>query len=561
MPRAPKLAIIGLDSADWSLMDPWLQAGLLPNLAALIEKGCRSPLLSTPQPSTACAWPSIMTGVNPGKNGVFGFVQFEGDYTPRLMSNLDRQAPAIWDLVAEHGLTVGVYNVPMTYPPNQVNGYLVSGEIGAVEYDKSICRPAELFAELAKVVPPDEYEMKPVHQRGGELDLDGFRRQIQARQKIATHLLDHHPTDVFITVVNYVDHIQHRRLGKPRYRDTEDVILLAYQAADELVGSILERCDDDTAVLVVSDHGSGPIEGYFDLNAMLATMGYLHYKPEAVERFEAQVSKAAASRKRWAISKHIPPSLKSLARRLLGRSKSTAKQSAPPADRKREHFAVRQNARLMPAIDWTRTQAYSAGLYLSVRLNLEGREERGIVKPDDYERLRAEIVARLGEVVNPFSGERDLGARPVDEVYSGQHMQWAPDILGAPQGGALTLKNLPGNERKPFMSGTDMWAGYPGPEGVPGTHRMNGIFIARVPGRVAALTVDDPNVMDVTATALGMLGLPLPEHMDGRVILDLPEVNSDAATGESWQRADESDGYDDDDEQKVVARLKDLGYL
>ena len=562
MPKAPKLAIIGIDSADWRLMEPWLETGDLPNIAAVIDSGCRSPLRSTVPPSTACAWPSMMTGVNPGKNGVFGFVEFRDDYTPRLMSNVDRQAPALWDLLAERLMTVGVYNVPMTYPPNQVNGYMVSGEIGAVEWDESLCRPRELFEELAAVVPPERYEMEPVHQRQGRLDLAGLERQVAARRTIACHLLDHHPTDVFIGVVNYVDHIQHRRLGKRRAGGVADVVRLAYQAADEFVGAILERCDDDTAVLIVSDHGSGPVEGYFDLNAMLASLGYLRYKPEAVAQFEAQQRRAGWRRQRYALSRRIPGPLKSFVRRLLGRSQPAAVHPARPRDLKRDHFAIRQNLALTPAVDWERTRAYSAGLYLSARLNLKGREQQGIVAPEEYEGLRAEITGRLNEIKNPLTGETDLGAMPADEVYSGEHMQWAPDIIGVPQGGALTLKNLPGNERRPFLRGSDIWADYPWGEGVPGTHRMDGILACRAPRRQARMVADQPTVMDIAPTALALLGLPIPAHLDGRVILDLPQAQTDQTGGGPWRRAEgPGSAYDDEEEKKVERRLKDLGYL
>ena len=112
-------------------------------------------------------------------------------------------------VVAARGLSVGVYNVPITYPPNQVNGYMVSGEMGAVAYDESMFQPPELFEELRKVVP--RYEIAPVHRRhGAEFDLEALRAQVDARRIAAAYLLEHHPTDVFITVINYVDHLQHR---------------------------------------------------------------------------------------------------------------------------------------------------------------------------------------------------------------------------------------------------------------------------------------------------------------------------------------------------------------
>jgi len=254
----------------------------------------------------------------------------------------------------------------------------------------------------------------------------------------------------------------------------------------------------------------------------------------------------------------------------LGRDQP-APHSAPA---NMQQQALQQFGDLSRAIDWSRTLAYSAGPYLSIRLNLKGREQCGQVEPGEFKQLRDRLIAELNQVINPFSGERDLDAHPADELYHGPHMQWAPDILGVPQGGALTLKNLHPGQDLPgaagraadsapvFLRGEDLWPDYPGKAGVPGTHRMNGILICRAPGRRARLVVEAPTLLDIAPTALALLSLPAPSDMDGRVLLDLPEATVRSPSEPSWTPTErDRSAYTDEDAAKVEKRLKDLGYL
>lgn len=563
-----KLAIIGLDAATWDRMDPWLEAGDLPNLASLIADGCRSPLRSILPPSTACTWPAIMTGMNPGKTGMTFFVRFEADYVPRLMSNADRRAPALWDVLGAHGLSVGVYNMPITYPPDQVNGYMVSGEMGAVGYDESMFQPPELFEELRRVVP--RYEIAPVHRRSGaDFDLEALRAQVHARRAAAAYLLEHHPTDVFITVINYVDHLQHRFATERRCGEIEDILLWGYRAADEFVGEVLSHCGEETSVIVLSDHGAGPVEGFFDLNALLAQMGYLNYHEVPASR---RMKQSISSALRWGrgglgrlAGLVLPPAVKERLKARLRGSRASGGGSRPA---NMAEQALQQFGDLSRAIDWSQTLAYSAGPYLSIRLNLRGREEQGQVAPEDFDKVRDQLVAELNAVENPFSEERGLDAHPAVELYHGPHMQWAPDILGAPQDAALMLHNIPGNTKRAFLRGEDIWPGYPGKAGVPGTHRMTGIFACKTPGGRARMVVEDPTLVDIAPTALALLGLPGLAEMDGRVLLDLPDTGVADLPEGAWPRAEgdraevgEHDTYSQEDAAKVEQRLRDLGYL
>ena len=122
------VVIVGLDSASFDVIDPWLEAGELPNLQKLIAEGVSGKLRSTIHPMSGPAWASFMTGKNPGKHGIFDWTRHvDGGYEASLVNSMSLCGRTLWQIASEAGFTTGVVNVPVTYPPQAVDGYLVSG--------------------------------------------------------------------------------------------------------------------------------------------------------------------------------------------------------------------------------------------------------------------------------------------------------------------------------------------------------------------------------------------------------------------------------------------------
>ncbi len=534
---APKLMVIGIDGATWDLARPWMDAGELPNIASVVADGCSSDLQSVLPPVTACAWPTAMTGTNPGKHGLFGFMSYNSDAATRPMSNLDRRTPAIWELAAEQGLSVGVFNVPMTYPPDQVNGYMVSGEMGAAQYDTNLFHPRNLFEEAQVAVPG--YNITSVSRRMGEAySTDHLRRSVASRQELACYLLDNHPTDVFIAVINYVDHLQHGFFQNRSCDEIEDVLRWAYRKADEFVGAALARADEETAVLLLSDHGFGPMAGLLDVTGLLTQLGYMHYR-EARQMSRPGLAAMYA--------------LRSVYRRLIKPRMS--------AVRRRRASSRLAPLRLGKEVDWERVRAFALpGSFIGIRINLRGREPNGTVAPEDFKRVRDELIADLNAVENPFTGECDLGAVAAEDVYHGDAVEHAPDILGMGQGFALNVCNTGEATPEVFRLTDDLPADHPH-RVLEGTHRINGIFAARLPGEKARLAVENPQLADIAPTALAMLGLPVPTRMDGRVARELPDVRISDEAPTQRPAAGDMRAYSDEDEKRVEDNLRNLGYL
>src|SRR5688572_8894529 len=123
-----KAAVIGLDGAAWHLVDPLIASGRMPNLGALKREGAAGTRASTVPNYTPPAWTSAATGVNPGRHGIYGFI--EGNAQSKgleLVHSGKIKASTIWQIANDQGATVGVYNLPLTYPPRNLNGWMVSG--------------------------------------------------------------------------------------------------------------------------------------------------------------------------------------------------------------------------------------------------------------------------------------------------------------------------------------------------------------------------------------------------------------------------------------------------
>ncbi|MBC7286447.1 MAG: alkaline phosphatase family protein [Armatimonadetes bacterium] len=534
MSARTRLIIFGIDSADWNCMGPFLEEGLLPNLKALIEQGTSAPLRSTIPPITSCAWPSIMTGTNPGKHGMFGFLTSTA--RPRLGTNADRQAPALWEILNASGLRVGFFNVPLTYPPDPVDGFMVAGEIGAPAFVEKIFYPPHLFAEARKAV--FKYPLRfPGSNLPERKQLALWREIALTRHKLCMQLLKNHPVDVLVAVVNYVDYVQHSHLVNRRVGDMPDIVAWSYQQADALLGEILNSTESECPVLVVSDHGSIPVQGYMDINAFLYTQGWLEYSPAVGRRSIGGLLYRKAARAYDALlSKRLPMAI---AARLAVFARRVAYSNI---------------------IEWSRTKAFFGNSY-GVIINTPGRSPSPTVSEKDRLAVAKDIAAAISDLVNPLTGKKDIVAFLREDLYHGPALEAAPDIIVMPQEFALVCFLGPAFSEQVFYSEAELReAGMHTRLIQEGTHRLEGVLIASPP---LPSMPDQPTVMDIAPTALGLLGLPIPSHMDGR---DLTGQASSAREGHQQpvlqrEKPSEEKVYSAEEEAAVMKRLQDLGYL
>ncbi|MDI6772679.1 MAG: alkaline phosphatase family protein [bacterium] len=279
----PRVFLLGLDGATFTLLRPWTEEGHLRTFARLMREGSWGPLASTIPPSTPIAWASMITGVYPGKHGIFGFVKrLRHSYELDVVTSLDRRRPAIWSLLDQAGLRSIVADVPFTYPPEPINGIMISG-LGTPDVASEFVHPKPLREVILREFGPYPLD---IHFRGDVLAfIEDARRLTEHRLAITRFLLREFPWDFFMLGLMATDRLQHVVWkyidpGHFLYREEEarrycPAILDYYRRLDEVVAELLDLAGGQTAFMIASDHGFGPMDRSLSLLRWLAQQGMI----------------------------------------------------------------------------------------------------------------------------------------------------------------------------------------------------------------------------------------------------------------------------------------------
>lgn len=535
----PQILIVGWDGATWDVLEPLLAEGCLPTLAALRARGAWGTLLSTQPPVTAPAWSTFMTGMEPARHGLLSWqLPLGAGGQRRWVSARDLAAPTLWRRLSDAGHRVAVVNLPITYPPEPVNGCLVGGML-TPGVDSSFTYPATLRDALLAAAPdyaPDvemqETERNIRTRAGIATFLKEVRAGIRHREAALEVVWRQGVYDFVCVMFEASDRLQHPlwqyAVGKPAnpagpgpdWAAYREAVAACFTELDAALARLLARCPADTTVFLISDHGFGPLRAVLHLNDWLAARGWLRYADR-----RASLRAVLRPLRRW-----LP---------------------ARWTRRGRAAFAP------LRMLDWAQTRAY-AGLPTEdgIWLNVRGREPWGTVAAGaEYEALRDELIAALAELSHPATGAPlVLSARRREEVHRGPYAERAPDIV---------LEPAPGVKMTPALGQDSLvddvaWQGR-------GHHHREGVLVAAGPG-VRPGEVTGARLADLAPTVLALLGLPVSPTMDGHVLVGLfasPLVQSYEVAPQTGDResSEEQSGYTEEEAAQVAARLSALGYL
>ncbi len=525
-----KVLVIGLDGETFRVIKPLLAQGKLPNINRLIDKGVHGILMSTIPPVTAPAWSTFMTGKNPGRHGVFSFMRYEYANGRAVPYDSDTGYPVngaairsktIWEIISEAGKQIISINIPMTYPPRKVNGLMISCFFTPPKA-RDYTFPEGLINELG------DYEIDVDFGDGfgqfGRLDIESFDAEkvvpsflsvLEKREETALRLMQSHPWDLFAVCFTETDRLHHLlwKYVDPAGPDYSDVLSARirekhdffYQRLDNAIGRLVDSAGEDVVTVILSDHGF------------------------------RETPKKFCLLNQW----------------LYG--EGYLKVEGEKGDR----------------IDWNSSNAWAEPLLVStvgIRINTNSLITRyGVSEKIDYEVFRARIIQSLMKVKDTETGERIIReAQRREELYKGNYAVTAPDIIvrlnPAYDFPLVMTSGIKGNSLT-IPIGKRLTCG---------THEAEGIYIFSgypVAGHTGLFTPF--SIEDIAPTLLYLLGLPVPDDMDGRVLSDVMNkeffetnpVRYQPAGTQEFQAMQPHGWGTDEDAEGIKQRLRNMGYM
>ena len=546
-----KVIVIGLDGATFDIIDPMIKGEHLPHIARLVANGTRGRLLSTIPYATIPAWPSFMTGKNPGKHGVFDFFRVEGGQR-RLSNSRDIRSQTLWEILSSDGKRSIVMNVPGTYPPARTNGVVVSGMLTPANAECT--SPPEVKGLLDEVT--DGYRINcRSHLLGDDLITDVY--EVTEKHKTGfLALLRREDWDLALVLFRATDVIAHH------FWDRQDLIWDCYAYVDGLVGEITSAFPEATFFLI-SDHGLQCQRRDLHINKWLIDQGYMSIKKgHTTEMSRWQEIGVLESRADLAEGYLHPSKISRFLLRLgvTGRTVrkfipkpwwTALKRSVPQA--MKAHLPATKDVAY--EVDWEHTQVSAYQLYA-----MESKAIKIInLHPPSRERVCSEIVDKLEGLRDPQTGSPIVRrAYRREELYEGPHVDWAPDIvLDLHDGYNLTNAFFADD----YVTPRDQ---------VRGCHHREGIFVACGDDIERGKELHSfPSLLDVMPTVLHYLASPVPDDCDGRVLKEIFEPDSEPYRREPRHEgmaskeviASASTIYSVDEEAEIEEHLRTLGYL
>jgi predicted AlkP superfamily phosphohydrolase/phosphomutase len=522
VPDGSRAFVLGFDGMPWSLLEQWIDDGELPNFRRLSREGAAGPLASTVPANTPIAWPTIATGTRADRHGLYEFMHLDSGYRQRPNTSNDLERPCLWEMLSP----AAVANVPMTYPPGDVDGEMVTGMM-TPSLDERFAHPPELESEIRERIPEYRIGLDWSDYVGKDLE---FRRDVReltrTRRDLMRMLMDREEWRLLFFVYTAPDRLQHLLWD-------ESVLLDHYRLLDEILGEVIEFCTDGGySLFVVSDHGFGPVEKTVNVNAVLRDEGLLAAKDDRGTRRLLSAVGVDKDRLLGAL-RRVGLDEEALVR-LLPRSVVDSVADRVPG----EHNLY--------DIDPGETRAFLQGMG-SVFVNDAERFEQGTVS--DREPTKQAVLDSLGGLEDPETGEQVLVVRDGAELYPRD--EGAPDVVVDARPGYRISSRLAADRFSP-----------PGEKVA--DHRREGVFLALGPAIEAGSTPEGATLADIAPTVLHTVGAPVPDASDGRVLEELYAPSSAAAdtpatTAEYGTAGDDGDLTDDFGE--VEDRLRGLGYV
>ncbi len=512
MADQPPVIMIGMDATEVTVIDRMCDAGQLPNLQRMRDRGCYGHLRNSPPGFLSMVWPTFTTGTRVTRHGWY-FNKLWRHEHQRLEYAHSSWLPVtyFWNHLDPHRHRIALLDVPFTVePPADLNGVYLNGWQNHDDFGQHES-PAGLWRQLKQrfgrpVLKPEIFGPQTpatlLYQRQEALDaIDQFTR-------ISKHLIERERWDLLLTVFGGAHRATHYlwnlreidadQLTPDQRRLLENAVTEIYQACDRALGELLDAAPDDARVVAFSLHG------------MTAHTGWVEY----FDRIVGQIQNDGQPAKPkggliYRVKKALPWTL---VRQVTRRMPSSFNHAVVPIWSSR-------------MCDWTNTKYFVLPMDINgyIRINLKGREPQGVVEPGaEYERLCAHLKEALmsfrdiesgRQVIEHVDRVEDLieGESPARDRLPDLIIRWAEDVDAYESTGVRSERY--GQVRWPRHAKR--------PSGRSGNHVPNGWFAATGPGIVPGRCASDPETIDLGPTVMRWLGADVPEHFEGEPISEL----------------------------------------
>ncbi len=522
-----KILVIGLDGSRLDLIKKWADKGLMPNTKKLIENGSSGILKTVFPPQSMSAWTSLVTGLNPGKHGIFATeLPQENSYTQQVPNSTSIHGQKIYETLSNEGKKIAIINLPLSYPPTQVNGIMITGFLTPPMADCTY--PKELSKKLQEI----GYTTHTKYATKEHADFfDETFKTAQKRFDISKWFMENNNWDFVMLIIGETEHMHHNYssfLDKkhPKYNPkSESEIKKFYKKIDSEMGKII-RLAKDATVFVVSDHGFAPQYGTVYLNNVFEknnlfkakkNLDFLAWMVSIVKRFgwRARLQKA-------------------LDRTGLKMPKKVEEK-------------LREKAFENVSADWSRTKVFCTGKYGEIKINLAGREPQGIVEKKDYEKIRDKVIHTLKN--DSETGKLVKNVYRREELFSGPFLDKIPDLYVEFKKPHVTSVLTPKNK---FFEKTGAIEGF---------HTMDATFIASGKN-IKKQTIKGANITDVAPTILSIFGIPA--EMDGGILNIFKNKNivkKKAGISEKIKTKRKRKKLTEKQEIEIRKKLEEMGYI
>ncbi|MXR19068.1 alkaline phosphatase family protein [Halobacterium bonnevillei] len=513
----PRTVVVGIDGGHFELIQPWVEAGHLPNIKQIIDQGTAADLESVLPPVTSPNWKAYATGRNPGQFGIFWWenvdVKAERVYYPSERKN---RYPDFWEYIAEDE-PVGVVGVPTTYPPKSVDSFIVAGAPDGENSGFANPQSVERFLT-------EEFDYRVIKENRMVDDPDATTAEIldliDLRFRAAKRLCDEHDITFLQLTTFYINTLHH-------FCWDDEETRRAWELIDDHLGEFLA---EDRNVILMSDHGSNKIRTAFHINTWLEQRGFLHLD-----------SGIANSLHRVGLTTDTLIRITSA----LG-IRSLATKLAPQflLNQIPDGYGEIKRESKTDNIDWGRTEAIASGqgpIYLTIDED-----------SPQYDEVRESIREGILELTDPDGNPVADAVYRGEEVYHGEYSDEAPDLV-IDQARAVHIPGGIGRDKVFTDPATDGWRA---------ENKRHGLFAAIGPD-FATGVLDSLSILDLAPTLLHLHNCHVPESFDGAVRTDLFADGSAAGDREPMFREKEVIGTDGDEavDDNLQSRLSDLGYL